>query len=319
MTTIVVIGTQKPAVSTPAFAFLGKVWEAIDMKVISSILFLFGVLATQPACSSIWKTDALYHGVSLQEAPVNQVAQSVAKGSIVIVSEQHDLKDHHDKQVEFLKALVSFGHTVSVGMEFFDYTKQTAVDSYLLKTLPEADFLKEVGWGKGFPFDMYREQVTLPLAHGGWTIALNAPRSLTNVISKNGVSSLTPEQLSLLPPHFVIGNSLYFDRFKETMNGHVKDDQIQKYFEAQSAWDDTMAWIATEYQKKNPDKTLVIIVGDFHAAYGGGLPDRLKARGAVHLVTISQVNFKGSSDSEASEDIRHPQWGSRADWIWVSR
>jgi uncharacterized iron-regulated protein len=72
-----------------------------------------------------------------------------------------------------------------------------------------------------------------------------------------------------------------------------------------------MAWRALQHLDENPEDILVIIVGDFHVSYGGGLPDRLRARGAADVVTISQV-------LEKDEVKVHPKYGARADFVWVS-
>jgi uncharacterized iron-regulated protein len=80
-----------------------------------------------------------------------------------------------------------------------------------------------------------------------------------------------------------------------------------------------MAWVSTEYLRMHPEQILVIIVGDFHATYGGGLPDRLRARGA-DVLTISQVNLSGlSGDEENGEILPDEKFGPRAEYIWVSR
>ena len=197
-------------------------------------------------------------------------------------------------------------------MEFFDFTQQTQLDAFLAGKITEADFLKAVKWGS-IPFDFYREQVLAPLSMQGKTIALNAPRSLTSAISKSGLSALSEEQKKLLPPRFELGRDIYRERFTETMIDHVPKDAITRYFEAQSVWDDTMAHLASEFIKQNPEQVLVIIVGDFHAIYGGGLPDRLRARGQSDILVFSQI--KSSSDDEVTP---HSEWGKRADFIWVS-
>jgi uncharacterized iron-regulated protein len=89
-----------------------------------------------------------------------------------------------------------------------------------------------------------------------------------------------------------LGNERYFERFagEARQHGDMTAQEVRKFFAAQSAWDDTMAWQASEYLKAHPDHVLAVIVGDFHAAYGGGLPDRLRSRGVTKIQVISQVN-----------------------------
>jgi uncharacterized iron-regulated protein len=287
--------------------------------VVSAFLFF---LFTQTACASNLKTGQIYSGVTLQPVTLASVVESLEPGSVLIVSEQHGFQPHHRNQVRVLDALAAAGvPRISVGMEFLARKHQSAVDLFLDGKIGEADFLKSVEWG-GNPFSDYATQVLFPSRHAGRTVALNADRKLTSKISKGGISSLSPEDLAELPPNFTLGNALYFERFREVMKDHVPESAIRRYFEAQSVWDETMAWSAAQYMARNPDQRLVIIVGDFHASHGGGLPDRLVARGVPKqkVVTLSQVNFSGLSEAEEAEQfIPHPKWGPRAEFIWIER
>lgn len=283
------------------------------------LLFVFFSLL-QPACASPWKTGSIYNGRDGAEVRLDGLASSVRPGAIVIVSENHGFVPHHENQYKFLESLASAGlQKISVGMEFFARTFQAAIDSFLLGNLAEADFLKQVEWGSN-KFEDYRRQVLFPAIHQGRTLGLNAPRALTGRISKVGIQGLTAEEKAQIPPNFQLGNSNCLERFKATMGGHVPEEAISRYFEAQSVWDETMATVATDYIRANPQQVLVIIVGDFHAIYGGGLPDRLKARGAKDVVVVSQVNLSGlNSDEENAAILPDPNWGPRGDYVWAER
>jgi uncharacterized iron-regulated protein len=282
---------------------------------LASLIFL----GTQVACAGVWKTDVIYSGGDLREVNLRDIAASIKPGTVVIVSENHDFKPHHRNQVSFLEALAAVGHSnISVGMEFLSHDVQGVVDRFLSGAIAEPEFLKEAGWGEN-PFEYYRDQVLFPPGHGGMTLAINARRALTSRIAKVGLAGLTAAELSELPPGFTLGNAGYFERFKQTMDGHVPPMAISRYFEAQSTWDETMAWVTTEYLKSHPEQIFVIVVGDFHAIYGGGLPDRLRARGA-NVVTVSQVNLSGlTSGEEDAEVMPDAKFGPRAEYIWISR
>ncbi len=74
-----------------------------------------------------------------------------------------------------------------------------------------------------------------------------------------------------------------------------------------------------ELLRAHPEQVLVIIVGDFHASYGGGLPDRLRARGVTSMLVISQVNRFGLDDDETRRlVVPDPRHGVRADYVWVT-
>ena len=65
----------------------------------------------------------------------------------------------------------------------------------------------------------------------------------------------------------------------------------------------------------------MIIVGEFHAQYGGGLPDRISKRFPESQVKIlSQIWAEGMSDDEIQKALQPSQTeGPRGDFIWVSK
>lgn len=266
------------------------------------------------------QTSGILRGNDLQKVELSESLRSVTPGSILVIGENHGFKEHQDQQVAIMDALRALGLKVSVGMEFFTYTDQSFVDSYRQGLLSEPDFLKQIKWG-GLSYDYYRSQAEFPLlSEGAKTLALNAPRSLTGKVSKGGLQALTPEDERLLPPQFALGRDSYKRRFLSMMPHLPSPEAGERYFAAQSIWDDTMAWQATEFLRAHPDQVLVIVVGDFHVQYGGGLPDRLRSRGSEYpVLTFSQVNTLGLSDDEIAVEVApSAEDGPRADFLWLA-
>tara|TARA_B110001454_G_scaffold219202_1_gene251950 strand:- start:30311 stop:31165 length:855 start_codon:yes stop_codon:yes gene_type:complete len=259
-----------------------------------------------------------FSGSQLQPESIATLVSRVKPGSVVIIGEKHDDPRAQAGQLEVMKALRAAGLTVSVGMEFISYPVQAALNGYRAGALSEADFLKQVSWGSD-PFEIYRDQILFPLAsEGGVTLGINAPRYLTTKIRQKGFDSLTAEERALLPPNYQGGNAGYRERFVVAAGGHLTPQTVDGYFNAQSVWDDTMAWQTAQFLAKNPNHVFVIVVGEFHVQYGGGLPDRLKARGVSSVLTLSQVDHSVYSDEELEKElIPHPKYGPRADFIWV--
>ena len=265
-------------------------------------------------------TPGIYTGAGSQPTSLEHVLHNVRAGELVIVSEQHDLRLHHENQLAVLQTLRHLKLNVSVGLEFLAYPDQVLLDRYTQGETPESDFLQAAHWD-GAPFEWYRPLILFPRQSGGQSRALNAPRQLTTALAQRGPIGLSPEERSWLPPKFRLGNAQYFERFAREVHQHgtLTDRQVRRFFAAQSAWDDTMAWQASEYLAARPDQVLVIIVGDFHAAYGGGLPDRLKARGVRNILVISQVNAYGMSDEEVHKLLApDPRYGARGDFVWLT-
>lgn len=280
-------------------------------------LFLISVLLSACAHAEI---AGILDGKTLQPALLQDAVQNVAPGSIVVIGENHGFKEHQNQQLEIMTALRARGLKVSVGMEFFTYTQQNLVDSYRAGALSEVDFLTSIKWGNP-SFDFYREQTLFPvLSEGGRTVALNAPRFLTSKVAKQGLDFLTEEERALLPPNLTLGRDSYKQRFLAMMPHLPSPEAGDRYFTSQSIWDDTMAWTATGFIQAHPDQVLVIVVGEFHVQYGGGLPDRIRARGQqIPVLTFSQVNTEGMNADELSEAIAPSmKEGPRADFLWLA-
>lgn len=263
--------------------------------------------------------NGLLEGSNLKATTIESVVSKVNAGGVLVLGELHGNKTHYLRQKAALSALAATGRcTVSVGLEFLAWVHQASVDEYFDGKLAEADFLKAVEWG-GNPFSDYRDQALFSRQTGGRLIGLNAPRKLTGAISKRGVEGLTAEEVALMPPGFELGRKEYRERFDAIMGGHVPVQALDRYFAAQSTWDETMAWQVASYLGANPTHCVAVIVGDFHVNFGGGLPDRLRARGIVNVVTVSQVDTFSLTEPELTAELGpDPRYGDRADGIWLS-
>ncbi|UOF01694.1 ChaN family lipoprotein [Bdellovibrio reynosensis] len=282
-------------------------------------LSLFSISVLLSACAHA-QSIGIFQGSTHQPVTLNQTMAEVQPGSIVVIGENHGFKEHQDQQLQIMQALRAKGLKVSVGLEFFTYTSQDLVDSYQQGVLAEEEFLKAIQWGSP-SFDLYRDQALYPdLTEGSKTLALNAPRKLTSKVAKHGLQNLTAEEQALLPPKFSLGRESYKQRFLSMMPHLPSPEAGERYFAAQSIWDDTMAWRAVDYMMNHPDQVLVIVVGEFHVQFDGGLPDRIKARSAhIPVLSFSQINTLGlSSDEIAQEIAASPTEGPRAHYLWLA-
>ena len=283
---------------------------------ILSSLFAFGLVFS--FSQVLWAQ--IYQGNTQTETNLNTLVNSVKPGTVLIIGEMHGLKSMRDQHMEILNILKSKGLKVSVGLEFFNYTDQMFVDQYRAGEMDESAFLKTVNWG-GYDFNLYKDQ----LLFGEFGMGINLTRDVTKIISKQGIGALTSDQKKLLPPNFTIGRDSYRQRFFQAMGHPVPVASLENYFVAQSAWDDTMAWQTAQFQKQHPGQVFVIIVGEFHVQYGGGLPERLKTRLSaenlpVDIVTVSQVYTDGMTEQEIQDSLMPLiDEGIRADFIWLSK
>lgn len=279
------------------------------MRKLHQMVLIFPMITFAMSCASaeIWREG-------LVKTEKTELFQSLKGKDVILLGENHGLKTHQAQHLEVLHELRKLGRPVHVALEFFYYPDQVWVNLYRQEALSEAEFLRQIRWGNP-SFDYYREQALF----GERTWAINAPRSLTGQVARGGLASLSAELQYLMPPQFTIGRESYRQRFQAIMGGHIGEEAFERYFAAQSIWDDTMAWRIAMVQAQHPEAVIVVVVGEFHVQYGGGLPHRLSERGVHNVLTISQVNTSGLSVEEQKKEIMpHPEYGPRADWIWAA-
>lgn len=288
------------------------------MKQFITLIFIPLFFSCAHANLSMIGPDELFDGASGEPVSFEEMVEAIPLGSIILLGEVHNLEDHHKNHMRFLKARAQVtGRPVHVALEFLSYTFQSQTDAYTQGQLSDEDFTNAVGFGSDF--EWYRPKILFSQSTSGRTLAINAPRELSRTISREGLEGLSPEQRQLLPPDFTRGRTLYYDRFLEIMSGGahpLPPPALDRFFWAQSLWDDTMAWTIIEWHQLNPDDDIVVIVGDFHATYGGGLEDRLRARGADQVFSVSQVDVKNLTQAQRlSEILPHSKYGVRANYV----
>ncbi len=262
---------------------------------------------------------------SLIETTVKQVSLQIPKKTILVIGEMHGLDQIKKQHMEILLALKKQSLKISIGFEFLNFTDQVTIDDYKSFLISDDEFKKKINW-KGFDFSFYKNQILFPLkSENENTIGLNLPSDITKKIAKDGFDSLSSEQRLLLPADFELGNQFYKERFLLAAGSHLPADKIDNYFTSQSAWDESMAYQAVKYLKQNDtDDIFVIIVGEFHVQYGGGLPDRLiqrlkKENLNWNVKTISQISTQDLTSEEIDFEIKpHLKYGLRADYLWLS-
>lgn len=265
----------------------------------------------------------LYDGRTIQSnsAPkitVEEFTAKIPKGSIVVIGEQHNFLPIQQGQVAILKSLRKMGHQINVGMEFLKYPDQEYVDAYRAGKLSMADF-KKLSWGDA-DLTFYNDQILFPNSKDGEkTFAINSPTAIPLAVKTKGLANLTTEEKALLPPNFQVGGPSYKERFIERMSGHVgSEEAMNKYFEAQSVWDDTMAWKICE-AAKNSDKTLVVIVGQFHVEYEDGLIARIHSRCAPTkpLTSVYQYLFFKDEEIDLTPLFPSEKYGPLSDYLMI--
>ena len=194
---------------------------------------------------------------------------SLLRARVIYVAERHNEFAHHQLQQKIIRSLHQRDHSVTVGMEMIDVTQQRALDQYLEKTISWTTFARstafESGWGKTSP--AYKRILEWCRRNQVSVLGLNAPQSITRKIARN--QTLTSAESALIPqfPEPPGG----FQKFQAAMASHPGSGSVRRYYQAQRAWDATMATSILSWLR-NHQGTLVVLLGQMHADARTGVP-----------------------------------------------
>ncbi len=219
---------------------------------------------------------------------LDKIAAKMKGYQVIYLGEKHDRQGIHQAQLKIIKALSKQG-PIAIGMEMFQKPFQHVIDDYLQGHIDEKTFLRKSEYFKrwAFNYHFYRPIVEFCKKEHIPIVALNLPSEISKKIARNGLSALSEQERVKLPPDLDLKNELY-ERylrqiFKQHRNGDI--DDFQHFYQAQIAWDETMAQSIADYIRTNPDRKMVVIVGGGHVEFGYGIPSRVKRR----IPSISQL------------------------------
>ncbi len=210
------------------------------------------------------------------------IVNGLEKYQVIYLGEKHDEEGIHQAQLKIIEA-ISQKAPLAVGMEMFQRPFQGVIDKYLAGNISEREFLKGTEYFKrwAFNYHFYRPIVEFCKNNHIPLVALNLPAEISKKIARKGFSALSKKERKELPAELDLSNELYKRYLRQIYSAHEQEgdlDNFDNFFEAQIAWDETMAQSIADYLEKYPERKMVIIVGGGHVEYGYGIPSRVKRR-----------------------------------------
>ncbi|MBW1779566.1 MAG: ChaN family lipoprotein [Deltaproteobacteria bacterium] len=219
----------------------------------------------------------------------DQLIDDLRTIDLIFVGEVHDNPEHHLMEVQILQALLDRYGSLNVAMEFFDTTRQSALDSYMNKAVTETEFLKDVDWQNSwsFPFYFYRPLLLAARDKGKAVVGINVPNRIVRKVARSGLDSLNPEERGHVAETITLDNKAHRQYLNEVFEGHphADVDNFDYFYQAQCVWEDTMAENIARHVKDYTAKTIVF-TGNGHIINKFGIPDRVSRRIPVTTATI---------------------------------
>ena len=242
--------------------------------IIFSILFLNLFIISKTASS----TSTIFRIGDSKIISFEEMMNDIKKARIIIIGENHDNMSHHDFQLQVIETLHNKRIPIALGLEMFRTESQKKLDGWVKGTLSLQDFLRLYYDNWGFSWPLYRDIFIYARDKKIPMVGLNLPRTITQKIAQSGFSSLTEEELKVLPPGIACDiTSSYKEYIRRAYRGHgFENEKLFVHFcEAQMVWDSAMAWNIMQYIKQNTARLMVVLTGSVHA-WKMGIPSNLK-------------------------------------------
>lgn len=225
---------------------------------------------------------------------LDEVIPKLTDASAVFIGEIHTSKEDHQAQLTILKRLSEGRKCIEMGMEMFPRAAQPVLDRFIQGAMTEDEFLKEIRWEQvwGFPFELYRPLIDYARERHMRISGLNAPHDVVRAIAHRGLASLTEQERTQVARDFHLDDPKNRLRIQQEYTAHGKEQikDFEAFFEAQLAWEETMAESLADRLKGTGGKcTIVVILGKGHINDRLGVPYLTALRVQGKYATVAPV------------------------------
>lgn len=218
----------------------------------------------------------------------------LAGARIIYVGESHPSIEDHRVQLQVMRELYARNPSLVLALEMFAREAQPLLDEYARGRLSEEELLKRGHWDQnwGYPFALYRGLLTWARDHGIRIVALNAPREVVSKIAHSGLASLTEKERDRVARDFHVNNPEHEAYVRRQYHQHLKDhiSSFDTFFEAQLAWEETMAETLGRTLSSLPaEGQILVVIGKGHISDQVGVPLLTHHQVAVPFRTIAPL------------------------------
>jgi uncharacterized iron-regulated protein len=254
--------------------------------------------------------DTIISARTGQPVTFEAMLEDLAGVHVVYVGETHTNSHHHLIQKRMIEALAAQHPELTVGMEMFDYRYDPVLAEWSAGQLDREAFIKKTHWyvhrsGWGYNFELYAPIFEVIQDKDLRLVGLNVPGWIPAKISAAGIENLLPDERKLLAEQIDTSNEDHRAYVEAVFNDnpHHQIKSFDYFYEAQCAWEDTMA---ESIARKLGQTPMVVVIGNGHIQNKYGVPDRAYGRNPVPFRTV----YLASVGSEVDLDV--------ADYIWVT-
>ncbi|HYA87962.1 MAG TPA: ChaN family lipoprotein [Nitrospirota bacterium] len=207
----------------------------------------------------------------------DEMVADAKKSEIVFIGELHDFSEHHQLELNVIRALHESGTPVVIGLEMFRADSQRSLDNWVSGNLPLNKFLPVYYDNWREDWTLYENIISYAREHGIPLIGLNIPDRIAKTVAQKGFTSLNASEKKQLPPEISCDvDPTYMNFIRRAYADHAPSvgKKFLNFCEAQMIWDKSMAWHIVQYLKANPGKKMVVLAGVGHA-WRRGIPEQV--------------------------------------------
>ncbi len=223
-----------------------------------------------------------------QENPMTtpQFWKMVDDADVIILGELHDHVVGHAFQREIVDRVMSNFPTSTLALEMLERDEQPIIDDFMDGIIDEKRFAtlthSEHWSGKDTWQAWYQPIIDCVKSHNGSVVGANAPRRYVSLARTNGfeaIDALSESRRSYVTIPSPMVDNHYQERFFEFAG--IEDEEIDDnhrvygFYRSQQVWDATMAKSVAQL-KPTAYAKVILLVGQFHVEYEGGLIQFLK-------------------------------------------
>ncbi len=251
---------------------------------------------------------AIIEPVSNDRVDWSELLFQIDKADVILLGEQHDHAVGHAIQLAVVEDVMDKYPNSVLALEMLERDEQDLVDDYMggfIDAKTFATLTRSTNWGaKGGWVTWYQPIIDAVKDRGGMVVAANAPRRYVRLARTDGY-----ERIDELP----IGRRVYIDYPKELSGGKYRErfwdfanhgdeeepeeinldvldpnDPLLPVFRSQQAWDATMAQSVVNALSSD-NRKVVLLVGQFHVEYDGGIVQELRQRAPHTKVLVISI------------------------------
>lgn len=249
--------------------------------------------------------------------PFQSLMQEMAKKSVVMLGETHDIAEIHRWQLHVAATLYALRPDMMMGFEMFPRRLQGVLDEWVDGKLDTKTFLEKSEWLGvwGFPPELY-----LPLFHFCRQnkirmLALNCYRELVTRVGKLGWDAIPEAERDGLTPAAPPTED-YYDRLAgyrkqepESSSPMAAPDR-DRFMRAMQTWDRAFACnivhALNDIPADEPKPIVIGIIGRGHLEYGQGTPYQLADLGITDtavLLTSDKDQWQPEPDRKMADAV----------------